>query len=276
MKMVRTKFNPTNPTTTPQNAVLVTNPPTSAPKVKKPRNVGERVKRRRKPRAPGSRPSFNTYIYRVLKQVHPDTGISRKAMLIIDSFVWDILERIGNEASLLCRLEQKKTLSSREIQTAVRLVLSGQLVKHAISEGIKAVTKYNVSRGVGGESGEGGKGGKKLSKSVRAGLQFPVGRVYSILKERAYAQRIGNGAPVYLSAVLEYLVFEILELGGNAARDSKKRLVTPRHIQLAVRSDEELSKLLADVAIAAGGVLPNIHAVLLPKKIMKTSNAEKF
>lgn len=73
---------------------------------------------------------------------------------------------------------------------------------------------------------------------------------------------------------------EILELGGNAARDNKKRLVTPRHIQLAVRNDEELSKLLADVTIAAGGVLPSIHAVFLPKKIMKTStempNAEEF
>lgn len=145
----------------------------------------------------------------------------------MDSFVWDILERIGNEASLLCRLEQKKvkirrrfviflmfwkTLSSREIQTAARLVLPGELAKHAVSEGTKAVTKYNVSREVGGESGEGGKGGKggkKQSKSARAGLQFPVGRVYSILKERAYAQRIGNGAPVYLSAVLVKLKLKL-------------------------------------------------------------------
>jgi histone H2A len=80
------------------------------------------------------------------------------------------------------------------------------------------------------------------------------------------AERIGAGAPVYLAAVLEYLAAEVLELAGNAARDNKKSRIVPRHIQLAVRNDEELSKLLAGVTIAEGGVLPNIHAVLLPKK----------
>lgn len=73
-------------------------------------------------------------------------------------------------------------------------------------------------------------------------------------------------APVYLSAVLEYLAAEVLELAGNAARDNKKNRIVPRHIQLAVRNDEELSKLLGTVTIAAGGVMPNIHQTLLPKK----------
>ncbi len=84
-----------------------------------------------------------------------------------------------------------------------------------------------------------------------------------------YAARIGAGAPVYLAAVLEYLAAEVLELSGNAARDNKKSRIIPRHVQLAVRNDEELSKLLAGVTIAEGGVLPNIHAVLLPKKSKK-------
>ena len=75
-----------------------------------------------------------------------------------------------------------------------------------------------------------------------------------------------QGAGVYMGAVLEYLCAEILELAGNAARDNKKSRIIPRHIQLAVRNDEELNKLLGSVTIAAGGVLPNIHAVLLPKK----------
>ncbi|XP_078284232.1 histone H2A-like [Rhinoraja longicauda] len=100
---------------------------------------------------------------------------------------------------------------------------------------------------------------KAKSRSSRAGLQFPVDRVHRLLRKGNYAERVGAGAPVYLDAVLEYLAAEILELAGNAARDNKKSRIIPRHLQLAVRNDEELTKLL-------GGVLPNIQAVLLPKK----------
>ena len=90
-----------------------------------------------------------------------------------------------------------------------------------------------------------GKGGKAKAKaktrSFRAGLQFPVGRVHRFLRKGHYADRIGSGAPVYLAAVLEYLSAEILELAGNAARDNKKARIVPRHLQLAVRNDEELN-----------------------------------
>ncbi|XP_062961462.1 histone H2A type 2-B-like [Cynocephalus volans] len=100
-------------------------------------------------------------------------------------------------------------------------------------------------------SGRGKQGGKARAKaksrSSRAGLQFPVGRVHRLLRKGNYAERVGAGAPVYMAAVLEYLTAEILELA-------------------AVRNDEELNKLLGGVTIAQGGVLPNIQAVLLPKK----------
>ena len=117
--------------------------------------------------------------------------------------------------------------------------------------------------------GKGKVSGKSNSKSARAGLQFPVARVGRYLKKGNYTQRLGSGAPVYMAAVLEYLAAEILELAGNAARDNKKTRINPRHVQLAVRNDEELNKLLGDVTIAGGGVLPNIHAVLLPKSKSK-------
>ena len=117
------------------------------------------------------------------------------------------------------------------------------------------------------------KGTKSKSRSSRAGLQFPVGRIHRLLRKGNYAERVGAGAPVYLAAVLEYLSAEILELAGNAARDNKKTRIIPRHLQLAVRNDEELNKLLAGVTIAQGGVLPNIQAVLLPKKTEKKPKA---
>ena len=112
-----------------------------------------------------------------------------------------------------------------------------------------------------------------MSRSAKAGLQFPVGRVARFMKKSKVATRVGAGAPVYLAAVLEYLTAEVLELAGNAARDNKKTRIVPRHIQLAVRNDEELNKLLGGVTIAAGGVLPNVNAVLLPKKSAKAEKA---
>ncbi|KAF9466061.1 histone H2A [Collybia nuda] len=107
---------------------------------------------------------------------------------------------------------------------------------------------------------------KSQSRSARAGLQFPVGRLHRLLKKGNYAQRVGAGAPVYLAAVLEYLAAEILELAGNAARDNKKVRIVPRHLQLAIRNDEELNKLLGNVIISQGGVVPYIAPELLPLK----------
>lgn len=107
---------------------------------------------------------------------------------------------------------------------------------------------------------------KAKSRSSRAGLQFPVSRVHRHLRNGKFGDRIGAGAPVYLAAVMEYLTAEILELAGNAARDNKKSRIIPRHLQLAIRNDEELNKLLGSVTISQGGVLPNIQSVLLPKK----------
>ena len=116
-----------------------------------------------------------------------------------------------------------------------------------------------------GKGGRGkSKGGKSTSRSAKAGLQFPVGRIASHLKKGRFAKRVGAGAPVYMAAVLEYLVAELLELAGNACRDHKKTRIIPRHIQLAIKNDEELNKYLGKATIA-GGVMPNIHSVLLKK-----------
>lgn len=100
----------------------------------------------KKKRSKVRKETYSTYIYRVLKQVHPDTGISNKAMAILNSFVQDVFERLASEASKLAAYNKRSTISSREIQTAARLILPGELSKHAISEGTKSVTKYSSSR----------------------------------------------------------------------------------------------------------------------------------
>ena len=120
----------------------------------------------------------------------------------------------------------------------------------------------------------GGERKKAVTRSVKAGLQFPVGRIGRFLKKGRYAQRVGSGAPVYLAAVLEYLAAEVLELAGNAAKDNKKSRIVPRHLLLAIRNDEELGKLLAGVTIAHGGVVPKINPVLLPKKTVEKAAKE--
>lgn len=127
-----------------------------------------------------------------------------------------------------------------------------------------------------GKDARGKKTGGSKTRSAKAGLTFPVGRVGRLLKKGRYAKRIGAGAPVYMAAVLEYLVAELLELAGNAARDNKKTRIIPRHIQLAVKNDEELNKHLGRATIAAGGVLPNVHAALLKKKADKGAASQEL
>ncbi|EMR08478.1 histone H2B [Pneumocystis murina B123] len=108
------------------------------------KDVGKRSSDKKK-KMRSRKETYSSYIYKVLKQVHPDTGISNRAMSILNSFVNDIFERIASEASKLASYNKKSTISSREIQTSVRLILPGELAKHAVSEGTKAVTKYSSS-----------------------------------------------------------------------------------------------------------------------------------
>jgi len=122
---------------------------------------------------------------------------------------------------------------------------------------------------------------KAKSKSSRAGLQFPVSRIMKRLRNGRYAHRFAQGAPIFLAAVLEYLSAEVLELGGNATRDARRKRIIPRDLQLAVRSDEELAKLLDNCTFPSSGVLPSIHVALIQGqkqnqlKALKSGNTPK-
>ena len=134
-----TTLSLTNTTQNMPPKVASKKPASKQPAGKKPKVDQKKKKKSRKE-------TYNSYIYKVLKQVHPDVGISNKAISILNSFVNDIFGRIAGEASKLAAYNKKSTISSREIQTAVRLLLPGELAKHAVSEGTKAVTKFSSTK----------------------------------------------------------------------------------------------------------------------------------
>ena len=204
---------------------------------------------------------FNTYIQKILKQVHPDTGISSAAMESMENFVKIMATKIMLVANQFHARDGRKTLSSRGIQTAVFIVLPKELAKHAVSEGTRSVTKYHsmMTNKTGSISKT-----RETTHSL-AGLTMGVSRVRKIMKLESNAKRIGLGAPIYLAAVLEYLSAEILELAGNGARDNKKIRITTRHIKLAIKNDEELNNLFKNV-ILSGGVVPHVHNALKPQR----------
>ncbi|XP_063544362.1 uncharacterized protein LOC134752622 [Cydia strobilella] len=115
---------------------------------------------------------------------------------------------------------------------------------------------------------------KNKTRSSKAGLIFPVGRILRILKSGNYSRKVGIGASVYLAGVAEYLSTEIMDLAAQAAQDNNRSRISPRHILLAVKNDDELRKLQAGIVISEGGVLPSIHQELLPKKTVKAGAQE--
>jgi histone H2A len=203
---------------------------------------------------------YNIYIQRVVKQVHPDTGLSGGALGVCNSIVVSMIEKMTREAQNAISQTGKVTITTNTIDYIVKQTLPGEMGKHAVSEGTKAVVKFNTNSPGGGSS-----------RSYRAGLQFPVGRIQTHMRailsaKRGTALRISGTAAVYLAAVSEYIAAEILELAGNAARDQKRVRITIRHIFTVTNDDEELKKLIKPERIMGGGVSSNINAKLLPTK----------
>ena len=214
--------------------------------------------------------NFRTYINRVLKQIHPDIGLSGTALSTMNNLVRINTEKIMIAVNYLMIRSGKKTISSWEIQSATWLVLPRKLAKGSISQGTKATTRYNstkVSREEDKISST-----KKLnpvSRSYMAGLQFPVTRIQNLMMGFSIRSRKTDTCAVYFAAVCEYLTSEVLDLAGNSTRDNKRVRITPRPIMLAVRNDTELNELYQNT-IFAGGIVPHISSHILSVKKSKT------
>lgn len=207
---------------------------------------------------------FNMYIYRVLKQIHPEAGLSGDGLSSVNNFARIIIHRImQNVNRLILNSGGKKTLSSREVQMATKLLLPGELAKHAISGGTKAVTTYHANKSL--VEKRAGVKAAPVARAKRAGINFPVTRVENLMLELSTLERKSDTAAVYMAAVVEYIVAEILELAGNAARDAKKVRITPRHLKLAILNDQELTVLFKGV-VMSGGVQNHINSFLVPEK----------
>ncbi|XP_027348781.1 histone H2B isoform X2 [Abrus precatorius] len=197
--------------------------------------AGDKKKKRNKK----SIETYKIYIFKVLKQVHPDIGISSKAMGIMNSFINDIFEKLAQEASRLARYNKKPTITSREIQTAVRLVLPGELAKHAVSEGTKAVTKAPPAekKPKAGKKlpKEGGAAGDKKKKRSKKSIETYKIYIFKVLKQVHPDIGISSKAMGIMNSFINDIFEKLAQEASRLARYNKKPTITSREIQTAVR-----------------------------------------
>lgn len=180
--------------------------------------------------------TFNIYMAKVLKDVHPSIGINGETQVQLDLIVKNIIRELTRRANgLLQQLSTKNTLTLREFQAATNFVFTPDIARHANEEGLRAETRYR--------NAERGKKGKPIQKSTQAGLSFSIPRVRTVISQYSDNKKIGDVATVYTTAVVEYLVAELLELSGNVAMRAKKQRITPYHLSHAIRDDREFSQL---------------------------------
>lgn len=177
--------------------------------------------------------SFENYVRKVLRQVYPMLGANKLAVDATQNLLNSVFSRIIAVSAALLRISKKSTLTAQTIQTAVQLVLSGELTNHAIREGTNAVNKFEISV----------KNKEKGPVNARAGVIFPVARLVRQALEFLPNSRISKKSCIYLAAVLEYICADLLERAGKTAQDNKKLRITINHLRNAVNTDKEFSYL---------------------------------
>lgn len=206
---------------------------------------------------------FETYISKVLKQVSDKNGITSNSKQQLNSAMCIVARTVSSMVVRLTEIAKKKTLSDKEVSNAVRILFSGDLAENSIREGAKAVEKFNVESSTGS------------SRQGKAGIIFPPSIAEKFLRNFGLSNvMVTSSAPVFLAAVLEYLVAEILEIAYKSANSHKRIRITIRDLQLSVGGDQELSNLFQklNISLLGGGVIPYVHPILVSKKLRKKRN----
>jgi histone H3/H4 len=208
---------------------------------------------------------FEIYISKVQKQIAENCGITLNAKQQLNSFLCFLCKHICNIVRELTLFSKKKTISEKEIINSLNIILSAELLKNSIIEGEKAVNIFKNNE-------------KKGSRQTKAEIIFSPSIIEKFLRDFSNSKlMISSSAPVFLSAVFEYLTYEILDISTIYCKDNDRARITIRDMQISVRSDEELNNLFEklNVSFIGGGVLPYIHPSLLKKNVSKKNKKSK-
>ena len=211
---------------------------------------------------------FETYISKVLKQISTSNGITNNAKQQLNSILCYIIKHISILTIKLTMAAKKKTISLKEIENSLILVLSGKLLENSLKEGQKSCR--NISNNENNIINS--------SRQNKAGIIFPPSLVEKFLRDFGSSNvMIGNLSPIFLASVLEYICFEILDLSVNYCKENKHIRIIVRDLELSVRNDYELNNLFVklNISFLGGGVLPYIHSSLLNKTKIKKKKTEK-
>ena len=199
---------------------------------------------------------FDTYIRKILKKMYPEIKIKKDTLSQINAFVNLLGTKIMEKANNLVVNVSQNTISSRTIQSAVKIIFSGELAKHAVSEGVKVVGKYiyYISQDYGKHNKSNNKSKVRHNRTDMAGIYLSISRIEHLIRNNATGKkRVSGTAAVYFAAVLDYIVSEIIELACKTTIKHNKKTITARYLYLSLRTDYELSKLIFDDFTILGG-----------------------
>lgn len=210
--------------------------------------------------------NYKIGIHKLLKMIHPDSQLSNATLLLINNMILRLAYRLIRASNKILNSVNKKLLSVADISAAVKIIYGDELAKQALIDGNKAITKYKNSKKI------------KLAKENHAGLKFKISTTYSLIKKHINKDNsVFEDATIFLTAVLEYITAEILDLSGSLARENKKIQITPRDIFITIENDSELNNMFKGYFLGTG-VIPDINDELLKggarppfKKIIKDS-----